>query len=180
MALLLSSIHKARALLQFSSKRFYKVPNKFRPLINFDKVPVINFDTDVEEIFTKGSGPGGQNVNKTENAVTLIHLETRVVVKCHESRSLPKNREIARKRLVDKLDNFINKDLSVEAQFKRIEKEIEERNREKARLKREEKARLKAEAKLPRHGDGEQPGNLCAISESDDRKNGVEDPTGRL
>mgnify|MGYP001188752976 CR=1 FL=1 len=79
-------------------------------------------------------------VNKSNNAVVLVHQETKVFVKCHDTRSLDKNRSIAQNRLVDKLDFHLNGDKSVEAQVKKIEKEREIIRKEKAKLKREEKA----------------------------------------
>lgn len=42
------------------------------------------------------------------------------MVKCHESRLLQENQEIARKRLLGKLDELYNGDMSVSAQMKRI------------------------------------------------------------
>lgn len=60
--------------------RGYKVPKNIKHLIDFSKVPArIDFDKEVKEILARGSGPGGQNVNKARNAVTLIHEPTRVV-----------------------------------------------------------------------------------------------------
>ena len=120
--------------------RHYKVPKNIKHLIDFTKVPKVNFEAEVTEKFGRGSGPGGQNVNKSNNAVTLIHQETKVVVKVHDSRSLEKNREIAKNRLIDKLDLYLNGEKSVESQVKKIEKEREIIKKEKARLKREEKA----------------------------------------
>ena len=38
-------------------------------------------ENDIEESFIKGSGPGGQSVNKTSNCVQLKHLPTGIVVK---------------------------------------------------------------------------------------------------
>ena len=38
-------------------------------------------ERDLEESFIKGSGPGGQSVNKTSNCVQLKHLPTGIVVK---------------------------------------------------------------------------------------------------
>ena len=42
--------------------------------------PSLN-DEEIEELFTKGSGPGGQCVNKTNNCVVLKHKPTSLVVK---------------------------------------------------------------------------------------------------
>ena len=46
-----------------------------RPELDFSKVPKIE-EKDLEEKFTHGSGPGGQNVNKRTNCVFLRHLPT--------------------------------------------------------------------------------------------------------
>jgi len=44
------------------------------------------------------------------------------VVKCHQSRLQDDNRKLARKMLITKLDNFLNGELSIEAQERAIEK----------------------------------------------------------
>jgi len=65
-------------------------------------------EEELEEKFVKGSGAGGQKVNKTSNRVILIHVPTQVRVECQDTRSLTQNRKIARKRLRLKVDAFIN------------------------------------------------------------------------
>lgn len=67
------------------------------------KFPELKED-ELEEQFVSGHGPGGQNVNKSMNCVVLKHVPSGIVVKCHESRLLHKNREIARKILEERLD----------------------------------------------------------------------------
>lgn len=54
----------------------------------------------------KGSGPGGQSINKTENNVQLLHKPTGIRVTCQQTRSLSQNRAIARKILRDKVGAF--------------------------------------------------------------------------
>jgi hypothetical protein len=63
-----------------------------------------------------------------------------MVVKCHESRLQEENRKLARKILITKLDNFLNGELSVEAQERAIV--IKKRN-EKSR-RQQKLAELKA------------------------------------
>lgn len=38
-------------------------------------------EDDMEEKFIKGSGPGGQKVNKSNNCVQLIHKPTGIIIK---------------------------------------------------------------------------------------------------
>ena len=107
--------------------------------------PVVLKPEDLEEKVTLGSGPGGQAVNKTANAVFLKHLPTGLWVKCHQTRSL-ENRKIARKLLLVKLDNFVNGENSLENQQKAIDKVNLERKKEKVRQKYEKKRLEKLQA----------------------------------
>ncbi|KAI0303479.1 RF-1 domain-containing protein [Multifurca ochricompacta] len=65
-------------------------------------VPVVN-ENDLEESFVRGSGPGGQSINKTQNNVQLLHKPTGIRVSCQETRSLEQNRRLARRILLDKV-----------------------------------------------------------------------------
>lgn len=59
---------------------------------------------DLEESFIRGSGHGGQKVNKTSSTVRLKHLPTGIEVRCQEQRSLSQNRYLAREELCHKLE----------------------------------------------------------------------------
>lgn len=93
----------------------------YNRFLDRSKVPTLD-EIDLEEQYVRGSGPGGQATNKTSNAVVLKHKPTGLVVKCHETRSLPRNREIARETLLRKLDNKINGEDSLENQEARLRK----------------------------------------------------------
>jgi protein subunit release factor B len=98
------------------------ISSNIKKRVDFSKVPELN-EKDLREDFVRGDGPGGQATNKTSNCVVLTHIPTNIIVKCHATRYLIKNREEARKILLNKLDEHYNKEMSVENQIKRIEKE---------------------------------------------------------
>jgi protein subunit release factor B len=57
-------------------------------------------EAELEESFTRSSGPGGQNVNKVSTRVTLRHRPTNITVTVQDSRSQATNRQLARARLL--------------------------------------------------------------------------------
>jgi protein subunit release factor B len=59
---------------------------------------------DVDERFVRGSGPGGQKINKTSSTVVLRHRPTGVEVRCQAERSQAANREAAWRELGEKLE----------------------------------------------------------------------------
>lgn len=60
---------------------------------------------EVEEVFCRSSGPGGQHVNKVSTAVTLRHLPTGTSVRVSNSRSQARNRAEAMRLLAAKLES---------------------------------------------------------------------------
>lgn len=63
-------------------------------------------DDEITESFLRGTGPGGQKINKTSCAVQLKHLATGIVVKSQHTRSREQNRKFARLLLGEKLDEL--------------------------------------------------------------------------
>jgi protein subunit release factor B len=93
-------------------------------------------EAEIEEVFSRSSGPGGQHVNKVSTAVTLRHLPTGLSVTVSDSRSQAMNRETARRRLLRKIHE------AVEA--KKLEQlaEASRERRRKAKRSRGTKAKL--------------------------------------
>lgn len=60
-------------------------------------------ESELEETFSRSSGPGGQNVNKVATRVTLRHVPTDTSVSVQDSRSQSMNRKLARERLLEAL-----------------------------------------------------------------------------
>ncbi len=61
-------------------------------------------EMDIEETFVRSGGHGGQNVNKTATCVMLMHRPTGLQVKCQTTRQQGLNRFIARRLLLDKIE----------------------------------------------------------------------------
>jgi protein subunit release factor B len=111
-------------------------------------------ESDLEESFVKSGGHGGQNVNKLATCVMLVHRPTGLQVKCQATRQQGLNRFLARRLLLDKIEQM--KTGQVAAERARIEKI----RRQKRKRSRRAKARMladkahQADKKAGRRGGG--------------------------
>jgi protein subunit release factor B len=63
---------------------------------------------DVEERFVRGTGPGGQKINKVSSTVTLHHKVSGIEVRRQQERSQLANRRLAWQGLCEKLERRRN------------------------------------------------------------------------
>lgn len=93
-------------------------------------------ESDLEEHFIRGSGKGGQKVNKTSSCVQLNHSPSGIEIRCHKTRSQADNRYWARKDLCERIEEQVLGDKSKKQQA------IEKIRRQKRRRSRRSKARM--------------------------------------
>ncbi len=98
-------------------------------------------ETDLDEKFIRSGGPGGQNVNKVSTCVQLKHIPTGITVKIQENRSQGVNRFLARRSLINKLEE-LRSDKPTKERLK-----IAKIQKQKKRRKRRTKSKLKSGGK---------------------------------
>ena len=105
-------------------------------------------EKDIKERFIKGSGPGGQKINKTSSCVYLLHIPSGREVKCQADRSQALNRFLARRELCDLIENELMGKASAAEQER---EKIRRQKRRKSRRQREKMVKDKfARAKIKR------------------------------
>ena len=102
-------------------------------------------EADLDESFIRGSGSGGQKINKTSSCVYLRHRPSGIEVKCQQERSQVMNRFYARRELCDRLEARQRGEASARQQ------EFEKIRRQKRRRSRRQKQRMVADKRM--HGE---------------------------
>jgi len=100
-----SGVHRLVRVSPFSSKKLRHTSFAMVEVIpKFEKDADIEISSDdIKVEFSRSSGPGGQNVNKRETAVRIVHIPTGLSVHVDSERSQVQNREQALALLKGKL-----------------------------------------------------------------------------
>jgi protein subunit release factor B len=87
-------------------------------------------EEDLEEKFIRGSGSGGQKINKTSSCVQLRHGPSGIEMKCQSSRLQGSNRFFARRDLCDKVEE---QRLGLQSKKKQEQEKIRRQKRRRSR-----------------------------------------------
>ncbi|MEI6480199.1 MAG: PCRF domain-containing protein [bacterium] len=101
-----TGVHRLVRISPFNAKQLRHTSFSLVEVIpKFEKQDAeININPDdIRVEFTRSGGPGGQNVNKRETAVRIVHIPTNISVHCDVERSQGQNREKAMEILKAKL-----------------------------------------------------------------------------
>jgi protein subunit release factor B len=93
-------------------------------------------EQDLEEHFIRGSGSGGQKINKTSSCVQLNHAPSGFDIRCQQTRSQADNRYWARRDLCEKIEEQV---LGEKSKKKQADEKI---RRQKRRRSRRAKAKM--------------------------------------
>ncbi|MFC1720721.1 PCRF domain-containing protein [Patescibacteria group bacterium] len=115
-----SGVHRLVRLSPFNTKSQRHTSFALVEIVpKIEKIGEVKMNPDDLKIeFSKSSGPGGQNVNKRETAVRVVHIPTNISVHVDGERTQERNRETALEMIAGKL----------------YHKEVEDRKRELAGL----------------------------------------------
>lgn len=85
---------------------------------------------DIEETFTKGSGSGGQKVNKTSSVAVLLHRPSGTVARSQQYREQALNRLAAYRTLILKIEEQkLGKQSTIQKKIFKLRKQKQRRSR---------------------------------------------------
>ncbi len=82
-------------------------------------------DSDLKIEFTRSGGPGGQNVNKRETAVRILHIPTKIAVRVDSERNQAQNKDKALEILKSKLYAIMEETKQKEESASYVSKTVE-------------------------------------------------------
>jgi peptide chain release factor 2 len=109
-----SGVHRLVRMSPFSQKQLrhtsFALVEVVPDLPPLEESKFIIPEKDLKVEFYRSGGPGGQNVNKVETAVRIVHLPTGLAVSSQIQRSQAQNREYALKLLKAKIFQLMEKE----------------------------------------------------------------------
>ncbi len=107
-----SGVHRLVRISPFNaSEKRHTSFSMVEVIPKFEKVDEVKIPAeDIKVELSKSSGPGGQNVNKRETAVRLVHVPTNIAVHVDSERSQLQNKEKAQKLLEAKLYKMLEEE----------------------------------------------------------------------
>ena len=93
-------------------------------------------EQELDEHFIRGSGSGGQKINKTSSCVQLNHRSSGIEIRCQQTRSQADNRYWARRDLCERIEEKVLGEKSAKQQA------AEKIRRQKRRRSRRAKAKM--------------------------------------
>jgi len=122
-----SGVHRLVRISPFDAKKLrhtsFVLVDVLPQIEDIDLKNIVLDEADLKVEFFRSSGPGGQNVNKRETAVRIIHLPTGLSAACQTERFQAQNREKALHLIKIKLFNLLKQQKKEEIQVlrKRVE-----------------------------------------------------------
>lgn len=109
-----SGVHRLVRVSPFNAKKLRHTSFSLVEVIpKFEKAATADVeipDSELKVEFSRSSGPGGQNVNKRETAVRLVHIPTNLSAHSENQRSQAQNKEKALQILKGKLYKALEED----------------------------------------------------------------------
>lgn len=107
-----SGVHRLVRISPFNAKSLRHTSFSMVEVIpKFEKISEIEIpDDQIKVELSRSSGPGGQNVNKRETAVRVVHIPTNISAQSDNQRSQAQNKEMALKILYGKIYKALEED----------------------------------------------------------------------